>query len=41
VRLPFAVESEQVSAKYVNGILEITLPRLEASKPKQIEIKVS
>ena len=41
VRLPFAVESDKVSATYENGVLSITLPRQEATKPKRIEIKAS
>jgi len=41
VRLPFAIESDKVTATYINGILTLTLPRLEASKPKQIEINVA
>jgi len=40
IRLPFAIESDKVTATYTNGILTLTLPRLEASKPKQIEINV-
>ena len=41
VRLPFAVENDKVGAKYENGVLTITLPRQEATKPKRIEIKAS
>lgn len=41
VRLPFAVEGDKVSAKYDKGVLTITLPRHEATKPKRIEIKAS
>jgi HSP20 family protein len=41
VRLPFAVESEKVAARYENGVLTITLPRHEATKPRRIEIKAS
>jgi HSP20 family protein len=41
VRLPFAVEGDKVSAKYDKGILTVTLPRHEATKPKRIEIKTS
>ncbi len=40
VRLPFAIESDKVTATYTNGILTLTLPRLEASKPNQIENNV-
>ena len=41
VRLPYAVEGDQVSAKYENGVLTITMPRHEATKPKRIEIKTA
>jgi HSP20 family protein len=41
IRLPFAVENEKVSAQYVNGVLTVTLPRHEATKPKRIKIKTS
>jgi HSP20 family protein len=40
-KLPFAVENEKVEAKYENGILEITLPRSEKDKPKQVKVKIS
>jgi HSP20 family protein len=38
LRLPFDVETDAVKANYRNGILRVTLPRLEASKPKRIEV---
>lgn len=41
VRLPFAVENDQVTASYDNGVLTVYLPRHEATKPKRIEIKTS
>jgi HSP20 family protein len=41
VRLPFAVENDKVSARYENGVLTISMPRHEATKPKRIEIKTS
>jgi len=40
--LPELVEDENISAKYENGILSITIPKKEEAKPKpvkQIEIK--
>jgi HSP20 family protein len=38
--LPDHVDSEHVDAKYANGVLELTLRKTEASKPKSIEVKV-
>lgn len=38
VRLPYAIENSKVSATYVDGVLTITMPRQEATKPKRIEI---
>lgn len=39
VLMPFAIDAEKVTARYEKGILTITLPRLEADKPKKIEIR--
>lgn len=39
-RLPFDVDNEKVSAQYRDGILYISLPRLEETKPKKITVKV-
>jgi HSP20 family protein len=39
VQLPFRVDPEKVQARYDNGILEIELQRLEADRPKKIEIR--
>lgn len=41
VRLPFRVESSAVDAQFSNGVLQITLPRAEADKPKKISISAS
>ena len=38
VRLPFEVDSAKASAKYRNGVLTVTLPRSEVSKPRQIAV---
>ncbi len=40
-RLPFEVDPDKVEAKLENGILKLTLPQSEASKPKKIEIKAT
>lgn len=39
VQLPYTVDTNQVEASAENGILTITLPRAEAEKPRQIEVK--
>ncbi len=36
--LPDYVDTEKIAAKYKNGALELTLPKVEAVKPKQIKI---
>jgi HSP20 family protein len=38
VRLPFAVEEDQVKAHCSRGVLEIRLPRRETSKPMKIKV---
>ncbi|MFW6163658.1 MAG: Hsp20/alpha crystallin family protein [Planctomycetota bacterium] len=39
IQLPFRVEPDKVEATYARGILTITLPRLEADRPRQISIQ--
>jgi HSP20 family protein len=39
-KLPENVMSEQVDAKYANGVLELSLKKSEMSKPKAIEVRV-
>jgi HSP20 family protein len=39
IRLPFAVESEQVRAKFLNGVLEVTLPRAASERPHKIQVQ--
>ena len=38
IRLPFRVEVSAVDAKFENGVLEVTLPRAEADRPKRIAV---
>jgi HSP20 family protein len=40
VTLPVAVDENRVKAQYKNGVLELTLPKKEEAKPKQIKIDV-
>jgi len=37
--MPFSIESGKVEAKFVKGVLNITLPRAEAEKPRKISVK--
>jgi HSP20 family protein len=39
--LPKTVDSSNIKAAYNNGVLELTLPKIEAAKPKQIAISVN
>jgi HSP20 family protein len=39
IRLPFRVDNKSVEARYERGVLSITLHRLEADKPKKIQVK--
>lgn len=41
VTLPTPVASDKVKARYQDGILTVTMPKAEESKPKQIEVNVS
>ena len=41
IRLPYAIENDKVEAKYEKGVLSVTLPRHERTKPRQIKIKTS
>ncbi len=38
--LPETVKSEQAKAKYQDGVLEITLPKTEEKKGKNVELKI-
>jgi HSP20 family protein len=41
VTLPTAVAADKVKAQYKDGMLTVTLPKTEESKPKQIEVSVA
>jgi len=33
-------DAGKVEARYTDGVLTLTLPKIEASKPRQIDVKV-
>lgn len=39
LQLPFRIDSEQVQAKFKNGVLTISLPRAENDKPRKISVR--
>ena len=41
VKLPFPVEPNAVDALFEKGVLSITLPRLEADKPRRIAVRAA
>ena len=41
LRLPSGIEADKIGAKYDNGVLTLTIQKLEEVLPKQIEIAVS
>ncbi|NLT35157.1 MAG: Hsp20/alpha crystallin family protein [Gaiellales bacterium] len=41
IALPQNVQADQIRANYENGVLEVTVPKMEEAKPKKIEVKVS
>jgi HSP20 family protein len=40
VELPVPVKADQVRATYKDGVLEIRLPKIEESKPREIKIEI-
>ncbi len=38
--IPTTIRSEKIDANFKDGVLSVTLPKDEGSKPKQIEVKV-
>jgi len=40
IPLPYAVDTDKIQAQYRDGILNITLPKAEHAKAKQIEVTV-
>jgi HSP20 family protein len=41
IDLPVEVNEQAIQAEYKNGLLLVTLPKAEKSKPKQIEVKLT
>ena len=41
IKLPDAVDQENVTSEYSNGVLTITLPRSEATRAREIAVKVA
>ncbi len=39
ITLPTRVDADKISATYRDGILTVTLPKVDEAKPKQIEVK--
>ena len=39
IQLPYTININKVKASFMNGLLEITLPRIDAEKPKKIAVK--
>jgi HSP20 family protein len=38
VRLPFELDADKVDATFKDGVLRVTLPKIEAATPKKIQI---
>jgi HSP20 family protein len=41
VDLPYEVEADRVTARYERGVLHVTLPRKESTKPRRIAVSAS
>jgi len=39
--LPNIIQQDQIKARFNNGILEITLPKVEEAKPRQIKVDIT
>ena len=37
-KLPSTVEAEKINAEYKDGVLQLTLPKVEAAKPREIAV---
>lgn len=41
IRLPAAVDADKVKATYKDGVLNVTLPKPESIKPKNIDVQIN
>jgi HSP20 family protein len=41
IALPKKIQQDAVQAKYENGVLKLTLPKLEDEKPKTVKVEVA
>jgi HSP20 family protein len=41
VGIPDEIEADKVAAVYENGVLTVTLPRKEETKPRKINVSVN
>jgi HSP20 family protein len=41
VKLPAPVAADKIKAQYKDGLLTVTLPKVEEAKPKQIDVQVN
>ncbi|HIK19316.1 MAG TPA: Hsp20/alpha crystallin family protein [Leptolyngbyaceae cyanobacterium M33_DOE_097] len=41
VKLPFAVQNDKAQADFSNGVLTLTLPRIEAERPKVVKLNLT
>ena len=41
LRLPENLDTENAECEFRNGVLEVTFPKVEQTKPRQIEVKAS
>lgn len=39
--LPDLIDQDNIGARFDNGVLYVTLPKVEAAKPKRIEVKIN
>jgi HSP20 family protein len=39
LRMPAAIEADQVEAQVADGVLTLTLPKAESARPKRIQVK--